>query len=167
MDTGPFDPLPHILFIDFDGVLHDVDDGDLALENGEMLIVGEMLFQWAPILSSLLDGRDDVAVAVHSSWRRFHSDDELRALLPGSLGRLFRGSTDTGLSRSESIEAFAQDHQARSILILDDRPQDFPEGQASLHVCDPHAGVSSAATQAAIASWLASLPAPSRKASPA
>lgn len=147
---------PKTLFIDFDGVLHDVGVGELCLEGGMMSVAGARLFEWASILGALLALHPEVAVAVHSSWRNFYSDEELQALVPAPLGARIVGSTPTRMSRHEAILCFVSDHRVGSHLILDDMADDFPDGCPELVVCDPARGVSDERVLARVRAWLES-----------
>lgn len=133
-----------VLFLDFDGVLTKV-----AVESGPVLP-----FEWLPLLAALLEPWPDVRIAVHSTWRYDHSDDELRDLL-GPLGSRFVGAVPRG-PRAEAIRWFLYANPGiASHLVLDDAPAEFPADFASpLIICDSLFGVSDARVRAAVAAWL-------------
>lgn len=156
----PFAPLPFVLSIDFDGVVHPVDAGDILLEDGEMKIVGSGLFVWLPLLERMLQPFPHVHLCIHSSWRNMHTEDELAAFLPPGLASRFAGATMKGLSRHESILCFASDHGVQRLAILDDMPGEFPPQCPELIPCDPNLGLSQPALQRRLQTWLESLPPP-------
>lgn len=153
--TAPTNIHPIVLFIDFDGVLHDDKAGDLALHEGTMRIVGERLFCWAPLLASALSAFPDVRIAIHSSWRHFHTLDELRSLLPDLADRVV-GATHGPLSRYEGILAFIHEHGVDRHFILDDMPKQFPSPCPDLFVCDPQMGINTPGALEALQDWAAS-----------
>lgn len=158
---APFAPLRFVLFIDFDGVVHPVDAGEILLEDGEMKIVGKDLFVWLPLLELILAPFPHVHLCVHSSWRNLHTEDELAALLPPGLASRFAGTTIKGLSRHESILCFAIDHAVESLAILDDMRDQFPPDCPDLILCDPNLGISQPALRQRLQAWLDNLPASS------
>jgi hypothetical protein len=63
----------HVLYLDFDGVLH---DGEVYVRRGVGPCVatpGRVLFEWMPILEELLAPHPDVAVVLSTSWVRVYS----------------------------------------------------------------------------------------------
>lgn len=157
----PFSPLDNVLLIDFDGVTHHIDEGDILLIDGEMRFEGTNLFQWLPIIEEIVLEHPTLMVAIHSSWRNSHTHEELAAFLPPGLRERFAGATFTRMSRFESIEAFVSDHQVKRHAILDDSQKEFPPGCPELILCDPALGVSDPAVAAKLRAWVASLPRPS------
>lgn len=133
-----------VLFLDFDGVLTKV-----RVETGPPLP-----FEWLPILAALLEPWPDVRIAVHSTWRYDHQDDELRDLL-GPLGSRFIGSVPRG-PRAEAICWFLDSNPAiASHLVLDDAAAEFPDDfPGALVLCDSLFGISDARVRAAVAAWL-------------
>ena len=133
-----------LLFIDFDGVLHPVENSNL--QGGH--------FCWLPILVKMLEQYDDVRVVVHSSWRYEYTDQELRGLL-GPLGAALIGSAPR-LHRENAIESVLQSNKAllKSHLVLDDDAREFTSGKLNLVLCEPHLGLSDLKVQHAVESWL-------------
>ena len=156
----PFAPLPDVVFIDFDGVAHHIDEGEILLIDGEMRFEGTNLFQWLPILEAIVLEHPTLMVAIHSSWRHSHAEEELAAFLPEGLRARFAGATFTRMSRFESIEAFVSDHQVKRHAILDDSGKEFPSDCAELILCDPALGISDPKVEAKLRAWVASLPLP-------
>ena len=93
--------MTRLLFIDFDGVLHPLDD--VHRPDG--------WFRWLPVLADLLAPWPDVRLVVHSSWRYDHSDAELRVLL-GQLSSRVVGSVPR-LPREQAIENFLQANKGK------------------------------------------------------
>lgn len=134
-----------ILFLDFDGVLHPYTPHAEGAK-----------FCWLPVLERLLATHKDVKIVVHSTWRYDHRDDELRELL-GSLGERFVGSAPRG-PREQAIQSVLQANKGRvdSHLVLDDAPEEFPDGSLNTTFLDGLFGISDARAQAALGAWLVS-----------
>jgi hypothetical protein len=90
------------LFIDIDGVLHPASHGDRVDPYSPVsdAVGNRALFCYAPLLADSL-APHDVDVIVHSSWRRFTGEEDLRVML-GPLARYFAGMTP-GATRYEGI----------------------------------------------------------------
>lgn len=134
-----------LLFLDFDGVLHSTR---ADLDNS--------YFCWLPILERLLFNFPDVMLVVHSTWRYEYTDDELRKFL-GSLGDRFIGSAPRG-PREQVIEMVLQANKgkATSHLVLDDAPEEFPEGRLNTLFLHELRGIGSALDYAPLVVWLVS-----------
>ncbi|WP_169801535.1 HAD domain-containing protein [Hydrogenophaga palleronii] len=132
------------MFIDFDGVLHPVENANL--QGGH--------FCWLPILVKMLEHYDDVRVVVHSSWRYEYTDQELRELL-GPLGGALIGSAPR-MRREHAIESvlLANKTLLTSHLVLDDDAREFTSSKLNLVLCQPHLGLSDVKVQTAVESWL-------------
>ncbi len=133
-----------LMFIDFDGVLHPVENANL--QGGH--------FCWLPILVKMLEHYDDVRVVVHSSWRYEYTDQELRELL-GPLGGALIGSAPR-MRREHAIESvlLANKTLLTSHLVLDDDAREFTSSKLNLVLCQPHLGLSDVKVQTAVESWL-------------
>ncbi len=74
-----------ILYLDFDGVLHD----DWVLVHRErgffMATEGRTLFEWAPILEQLLKPHPDVAIVLSTSWVKVKGYPHAKAQLSHAL----------------------------------------------------------------------------------
>jgi hypothetical protein len=134
-----------LLFLDFDGVLHSTRAN---LDNS--------YFCWLPILERLLSDFPDVMLVVHSTWRYEYTDDELRKFL-GSLGDRFIGSAPRG-PREQAIEMVLQANKGKVTdhLVLDDAPEEFPEGRLNTLFLHGLRGIGSAMDYAPLAVWLIS-----------
>ncbi|MBN9373053.1 MULTISPECIES: HAD domain-containing protein [unclassified Hydrogenophaga] len=133
-----------LVFLDFDGVLHPLDDSTGSRSR----------FCWLPHLVTLLQEAQDVGVVVHSTWRYEYSDVELRALL-GELGPRFAGSAPR-MPRELAIETVLQANASTVAhhLVLDDDGKEFSQGRLNLLLCDPALGVSDPRVQSQLRDWL-------------
>lgn len=133
-----------LLFVDFDGVLHPVENPNA--HGGH--------FCWLPFLVKMLEQFDDVRIVVHSSWRYEYTDQELRELL-GPLGRRVIGGAPR-MRREQAIESVLQSNKAllTSHLVLDDDAREFSSSHLNLVLCEPHRGLSDPRVQLAVESWL-------------
>lgn len=132
-----------LLFLDFDGVLHQLD----AEPSGR--------FCWLPVLADLLSTHPDVRIVVHSTWRYEYTDPELRALL-GTLGPLFVGSAPRA-PREQAIEMVLQSNkQVRHHAVLDDDQREFTSSSLNLLLTNPQHGISDTKVQSALSAWLMS-----------
>jgi hypothetical protein len=136
-----------ILSLDFDGVLHPGDE-DLP-EHGR--------FCWLPVLEELLAAHPDVGLAVHSTWRYTHTDEEIRDLLGPALGSRYCGKAPRG-PREESVMWFMHLSNCQDYLVVDDSPHEFGElPPHRLVVCDAALGLSDEGARAGIEAWLAGI----------
>lgn len=150
-----------VLFADFDGVLHRVfGPGELTIATagfGELLEERPDLFGWSEFLAQTLDGHS-CQLIVHSSWRAYMRESDLRAVLPPTLRKRFIGVTPVGVSREVSIQSVVRTIGLApdEFLILDDDADAFRTLQERLVVCDPLRGVSDEAVRLRIHNWLKS-----------
>lgn len=134
-----------LIFLDFDGVLHPLDE-DLPEAKR---------FCWLPLLENLLEEHTDVHIVIHSTWRYIYADDELRAFL-GPLGKRFAGSAPRA-PREQSIEMVLQANRlVRYHLALDDAQKEFTGRAVNLLPLDSRRGISDESARTAIATWLRS-----------
>lgn len=119
----------YVLFLDLDGCVHGATEGEY--------------FAWVDPLLQLLDEFPDVAVVIHSGWRRrYGTDKELRAKLPSMLARRVIGATSRSeYRRQDSIEAYIAEHRPAAWVVVDDEPRLFKPG-FPLVACDPERGLS-------------------------
>lgn len=116
------------LFLDFDGVLHGIEDARLHLIDARPVVVGERPFRYLPLLVDLLARHPRAQIVISSAWQDHCSDAELRGFL-GDLGARVIGSTGSlgaargrGISRLAECEAVAESLGTDHWLILDDQP---------------------------------------------
>lgn len=139
---GEFARVRHLLFLDFDGVLH---------------VGADRPFRRAAILADAL-GSAPCSIVISSSWRIGRSVSELSALLPPALGNRIVARTGEVLpgkyQRQQEIEAFLADEPERpDWRALDDSTTEF-EDRTRLISCDPRIGFGDAQASA-ISFWLA------------
>ncbi len=155
--TLPASPL-RVLFLDFDGVLHPFGPkaGTGMLGPRAVHETGE--FCWMPELVNALQGREDVGLVVHSSWRDIQTEAELANLLAGT-GVPFLGATPRG-DRAESILKWLTAHPAvTDFCILDDQAGKFPRSlKPHLIACPRLKGLSAKPVQKKLQAWLARTP---------
>ncbi len=135
----------HLLFLDFDGVLHPTSAGQ------------EELFCRLDLLEEALCGAE-YGLIISSSWRHHYSLPELVDLLPAAMHPHVLGITGEPFigrwPRYREILAFV-DHFARpcSWRALDDSWIEFPAKCPELVACDPNLGMQRPQV-AAIQRWL-------------
>lgn len=145
-----------VLFLDFDGPLHPAS-AIVGLQAGVVPIAEaarqRALFRWLPHLEALLAGHDDVGIVVHSAWRAFASNSELREVL-GALGERLLGVTSLEVDRYAGILLTVERFEIEQYLILDDDVQKFPLGLAQLLVAHPERGLDDPALRMGLGQWL-------------
>lgn len=157
------DPKYPILFLDFDGVLH--EDTSATLTEGKensFEVEGENLFCWAPILIDILKTYP-AKVIIHSSWRWFFDTQSLKNYLPKELAALVVDTTPIEVRRRYySIRTYLErlfgfkEESYPEYVILDDMGYEFPHLLSNLVECNPKLGVSEVKTQELLRSKLKS-----------
>jgi hypothetical protein len=147
-----------LLSLDFDGPLHPVSaiaDKITSVSGMELdrMVQDRDLFRWMAVLECALEGHDDVLIAVHSNWRRYASNSQLRGYL-GNLADRFVGITSLELPRCEGIEELARRAEVDHLLVIDDDLAQFPTDYAPLLAVDPEMGLSSDTVLQALDTWL-------------
>ena len=145
-----------VLFLDLDGPLHPTEAIQGLAPGIDRLPVAareRMLFRWLPHLESLLEEHPDVGIVVHSAWRRYASNSELREVL-GPLADRFLGVTSTDITRHAGIEEIARRFGIDTYLIVDDALEEFPAGCPQLCAVDPNTGIAACDVQERIRGWL-------------
>lgn len=124
-----------LLFLDFDGVLHPNHcDDDLLFSNLHHFL-------------ALLDGHTEAPrIVVSSSWRFYHTWDELLGFFPERLHPLFTGTTGPVIpgkfSRFREIQAYLDDYRGwNDWRALDDCAWEFPEDCTQLIHCNGAKGI--------------------------
>lgn len=151
----------HILFLDFDGVLH--PDAVYLSRQGPTLKADGALFMWAPILAEILSGFPEVSLVLSTSWVRHLGYKRTLSYLPRELqerviGATWHSSMDKGWvdeiqwdgkTRYDQICRYAARSQLQHWIALDDDVQGWAEGLAEkLIACAPEFGLSSREIQA-------------------
>ena len=134
-----------VLFLDFDGVLHD-----------QAATLGH--FARAPALAAVLVGKH-VDIVVSSSWRFQHSIARLRELLPHAIAsRLVACTGEAFAGRHARYREITQWLQrsapAADWRALDDSAWEFPSSCLNLIACNPSHGLQDLELQV-LAEWLA------------
>lgn len=175
----------NLLSLDFDGVAHNAHDlvminfreGTPAWQM-EVALKAQKRFVWAPLLASILENTD-VAVVIHSTWRKRFSDQTMKQFLPPAIAsRLI--ILDGQIKNRET--ATADDYladvleliQPSCVCVLDDRPEFFAGGRVQQWMdtaagrfiwTDPDVGLQSLYVCGQLTAWCQSgssqLPAPS------
>ncbi|POF41200.1 hypothetical protein B0D71_18385 [Pseudomonas laurylsulfativorans] len=150
----------HILFLDFDGVLH--PDAVYLSRQGPTLKAEGTLFMWAPILAKLLDDFPMISLVLSTGWVRHLGYKRALGFLPLELRERVIGATWhssmakgwvdenqwDGRTRYDQICRYAARSKLRHWIALDDDVQGWAEGAAQhLIACVPDLGLSSAQTQ--------------------
>jgi hypothetical protein len=82
-----------ILYLDYDGVLHD-DEVYFHRKRGIYIKTpGRVLFEWMPILEEILAAHPEVKIVLSTSWVRFRSFDFAKGKLSGVLRERVIGAT--------------------------------------------------------------------------
>lgn len=158
-----------IIYLDFDGVLHD-EEVYRDFKSGIYLRTpGRTLFEWAPILERLLKPHGDVRIVLSTSWVPMKSFIYARKRLSQSLGSRVIGSTfhtrymrrDEFMTLPRGVQ-IAQDVSRRSPtswLAIDDDDVNWPPSLRHNLVCtDGSNGLNAPDIQHAISRWLESRP---------
>lgn len=151
-----------LLFLDFDGVLHPHDAGDVRDVDGMMEFVSVRddapLFCRLPLLLDALRDHQDVRIVISSSWRRLYERHELRAFL-GELADRYLAEIPhlNGHNRHDEILLFLQQHRLRAVhwLALDDDRGNFPADCPNVLWTNPNTGLD-ADSVTELREWLAS-----------
>lgn len=150
-----------LLFLDFDGVLHDGDAVSIEYEGAGVSITGEDLFRYVPTLVNELAGYPDVRIAISSSWRRHYPLADLIDRL-GPLGKRVIGATPyTRKGRYWDCAAFAADCQCTDWVMLDDQALSVflaftptAEQRACLLLCDINLALDTPGVLDDLRTWL-------------
>jgi hypothetical protein len=144
----------NVIFLDFDGVLHDIDAPEIQYTGRGIDITGTRLFQRLPLLDALLARCPDVSIVISSSWQDHFSLPELRTFL-GAAGKRVIGTTGRAgadhvraTNRYEQCRVAAEALGASNWLLLDDQPsivwgRHVPTRDEIAHTvfCDPILGL--------------------------
>jgi hypothetical protein len=127
------------LFLDIDGVLHPLGASEFEEVGRELIVTGQDLLRWVPILWELI-GEVDVQLVVHSSWRHIYRLDEIVRRFPMPIrDRIF--DVTAGAGRYESIVQYVERYRIDRFAVLDDLPSAFPTRWPHLIACDPELGI--------------------------
>lgn len=166
-----FDNLTPTLFVDFDGTLHR-GSGLMDADGGLSLDTGIPLFEFAPLLASLLEPYPRVEIVLTSSWMYKLSLEQMVSYLPEPLARRVVGSThgykarfgylQDGSARTYIIRSYVFNHKLKHWLAIDDSvygayhlSSDFLPLDPHLVLLDSKQGIGSPEAQQRILEWLA------------
>lgn len=82
-----------VVYLDFDGVLHDDAVYWSKQEGIHIRMPGRSLFEWAPILELLLNPHPTVKIVLSTSWVRVKNFEFAKKKLPASLQKRVIGAT--------------------------------------------------------------------------
>ncbi|WP_371436214.1 HAD domain-containing protein [Polaromonas sp.] len=169
----------NLLSLDFDGVCHRASDSVLInFRQGtpawqmELGLKAQKRFIWAPLLADLLVDTD-VAIVIHSTWRKRYDDATLKHFLPPEISRRvisLDGQIEGRevLPSDEYLAAAIDLIAPSSVCVLDDRPEFFPstgkvhnwigQNHGSFVWCDGDVGVTDINIRQHLQAWIKSLP---------
>lgn len=82
-----------LLYLDFDGVLHDSEVWFNVARSAYIDTPGRSLFEWAPILVQLLEPHSDIEIVLSTNWARVHSFNRAKYSFPADLWDKVIGAT--------------------------------------------------------------------------
>ncbi|KIF83060.1 HAD domain-containing protein [Noviherbaspirillum autotrophicum] len=150
-----------VLYLDFDGVLHD-DEVYFHPRRGIYIKTpGRTLFEWAPILEDLLAPHPDVGIVLATSWVRVMSFQKAKRHLCPALQERVIGATYhrrwmreadfAALPRGVQIAADVRRRNPGKWFALDDEYAGWPDWcRDKLISTDSSSGISDPAVQQAI-----------------
>lgn len=150
-----------ILYLDFDGVLH---DGEVYFHPQRGIIIatpGRTLFEWMPVLDRLIKPHPDVKIVLSTSWAAFFGMEFAKAQLSQTLQKRVIGAThdfaETNIaefihrSRGQQIANDVEHRQTASWFAIDDDESDWPaDCRNNLIRTERSLGISSPIIQAAV-----------------
>lgn len=147
-----------LLYLDFDGVLHDSEVYNHPKRGIYIATPGRQLFEWMPVLEELLEPHPSVRIVLSTSWVRIKSFNFAKKQLGLSLQNRVIGATFH--KRHMSALAFAERPRGVQILgdairrrptawlAIDDEHEGWPEAHCERLVCtDGARGLSDPAVQ--------------------
>lgn len=157
-----------ILYLDFDGVLHDEEVYSHAERGIYLRTVGRCLFEWEPILVELLAPHPQVQIVLSTSWVPMRSFDYARSRLTAALQARVIGATfhRKKMQREEFILLprglqIVQDACRRRTarwFAIDDDDAYWPQGaRSNLVLANGSSGIGERAVQYKIAQQLKAL----------
>ncbi len=121
-----------LLFLDFDGVLHPLGQGD------------EVLFSKSHDMAKVLEN-SSCKIVISSSWRFHYSLDQLRKFLPPAIRGLVCDRTGDPCfghyPRYQEIKNYMAEREIADWRVLDDSFLEFPCSCKQLIDCNPNTGI--------------------------
>lgn len=168
-----------LLSLDFDGVLHSATDPvllnfrpDTPAWQLEVALKAQGRFVWAPELARALECCEDVAVIIHSTWRRRFDDQTMKSFLPDDIRRrviVLDGQIDRRLDADQYVEAALELIAPQTVCVIDDRPEFFSGGRVLRWMeanageflwCEPQHGLTESNVMQGLLHWCKSSPEP-------
>lgn len=157
-----------VLYLDFDGVLH---DDEVYFQRGRGIYIktpGRTLFEWMPILEALLAPHPDVAIVLSTSWVRVLSFNRAKMYLSAPLqqrvigatfhSRWMRNTEFAMLPRGVQVAQDVRQRNPGTWFAVDDEEADWPAWcRDKLIVTKPNLGLSDVAVQDAMRTTLLSM----------
>ena len=155
-----------ILFLDFDGVLH---DADVYVVSKHPIMRGEgKLFEHAPLLAEALAGRPDGRIVLATNWVPWLGFDRAKEYLLPEIRQRVIGATWhskgdlprrdwISLTRFYQISTYVERHHLHDWIALDDDDEAWPARFQShlVHCLDDSKGLSDPETYARLLEKLA------------
>lgn len=144
------------IFLDYDGVLHSAeshlnDQGEPYLKSAALPVEYEakQLFEYAPLLDSLLVDYQDVQIVLTTSWVEVFGFEYARACLPAGLqARVVASiysSALAGKNRPQRIQSYVERYNVGQWLAIDDDPYGWHDADRDhLLLCNVLAGLAGA-----------------------
>jgi len=154
-----------LLYLDFDGVLHDADVYTSPTRGIYMNTPNRRLFEWMPILECLLAPYSDIGIVLSTSWTLSIGQDEALKYLSPELQRRVVGITYD--SKEMSKLDFAGNYRGVQVvcdvfrrkptrwIAIDDDAEGWPKQfDAHLIQTNPRLGLNCPVVQERISAWL-------------
>ncbi|MFP3586385.1 HAD domain-containing protein [Paraburkholderia sp. SIMBA_055] len=158
------------LFVDYDGTLHR-GHGLLDEQGNVSLDSGEPVFEYAPLLASMLEAYPDVEIVLTTRWLQKLSLEQVVSFLPMALAKRVVGTTagiparfgyiKIGIDRTYIIRSYVFEKRLRNWLAIDDSVYgahdlrtDFLDLTSHLVLLDPKKGIGDSTAQRRIMEWL-------------
>ncbi len=115
-----------LLFLDFDGVLHDVSAADIEHIGHGIQFSGSRLFARLHLLEELLVRCHDVSIVISSSWQYHYPLEDLRIFLRGAgtcvIGTTGSAGANPKATRYEQCRVAVETLGVDQWVLVDDQP---------------------------------------------
>jgi hypothetical protein len=147
-------PAPHVLYLDFDGVLH--PEGVYwhpkrgAYLHADYTNAGHALFEHAPLLEELLAPYPDVAIVLSTSWAVQYRYERAAKRLTESLRTRCIGATYHTAMERQTFANLPRGHQVRADVVrrqpaiwlaIDDTDEGWDRAREHVVITDPVHGI--------------------------
>lgn len=141
-----------ILYLDFDGVLHDEDVRWLPKRGIFLKTPGRTLFEWMPLLEELITPYPNIRLVLSTSWVRVRSYDFARSRLSPPLRSRVIGATfhkremnkETFAALPRGVQVMRDVERRRPCIwaAIDDHDDGWPDAvRENLVITDPRRGL--------------------------